>query len=115
MLEIVAFVAIIGYVCTLPARVRRALGGEAPAKFKGDSARYRVALRRESGLIGACSALWAVKNIVDVAWLRTEAVAGGTALLLWVIIAGWVACAAGAFVARRSLTAAAGMPSPAAE
>jgi|SRR4029450_12891989 hypothetical protein len=107
MLEIIAFVAIAVYTCTLPARIRRALGGQVPAKFKGDSARYLVNLRRESAIIAGCSAFWAAKDIADVLWLRTDGVAdSGTALVLWAIIAGWLACAAGAFIARRSLTAA---------
>jgi hypothetical protein len=104
MLEIIAFIAIAAYVCTLPARVRRALSGQVPAKFKGDGARYLTNLRRESAIIAGCSALWAVKNIVDVVWVRADEVAaGGATAVLWAIIAGWLACAVGAFVARRAL------------
>jgi len=113
MIEIIAFVAIVAYVCTLPRRVRRALSGEVPAKFKGDGARYLTNLRRESAIIAGCSALWAGKNIVDLLWLRTDDVAGGAAVVMWAIAAGWVACAVGAVIARRAL-AAAGSPNPAA-
>ena len=106
MLEIVALIVIAVYVCTLPARVRRALGGEVPAKFKGDAARYLTNLRRESMIMILCSGVWAVKDIADVLWLREEELAdGGVAILLWVVIAGWLACAAGAFIARRPLAA----------
>jgi hypothetical protein len=106
MLEIVALIVIAVYVCTLPARVRRALGGEVPAKFKGDAARYLTNLRRESMIMIVCSGVWAVKDIADVLWLRTDDVGdGGVAILLWVITAAWLACAAGAFIARRPLAA----------
>jgi hypothetical protein len=116
MLEIIAFVAIAIYTCTLPGRVRRALAGQVPAKFKGDAARYLVNLRRESIVIISCSLFWAVKDIADLLWLRADDVAsGGLALVLWVIVGGWLACAAGAFIARRPLAAVAGSPSPAAE
>jgi hypothetical protein len=114
MLEIVAFIAIAVYSCTLPGRVRRALRGELPAKFKGDATRYVANLRRESLIIVVCCAIWSVKDIAEVLWLRADDVAdSGAGPVLWVIIAGWLACAAGAFIARRPLLAAA--PTPAAE
>jgi len=106
MLEIVALIVIAVYVCTLPARVRRALGGEVPAKFKGDAARYLTNLRRESMIMIVCSGVWAVKDIADVLLLRADDVGdGGLAILVWLVIAGWLACAVGAFIARRPLAA----------
>jgi hypothetical protein len=112
MLEIIAFIAIAAYSCTLPGRVRRALRGERPAKFKGDAAQYLVNLRRESMIIVVCAGIWSVKDIADVLWLRADDVAdSGAGPLLWLIIAGWLACAAGAFIARRPLLAA-GVPAP---
>jgi len=117
MLEIIAFIAIAAYSCTLPGRVRRALRGEPPPKFKGDAARYLANLQRESLIIVVCAAIWSVKDIADVFWLRADDVAdSGAGPLLWVIIAGWLACAVGAFIARRPLLAAGGpTPTPAAE
>ena len=106
MLEIIAFIAIAAYTCTLPGRVRRALSGELPAKFANDRGRYLTNLRRESMITVVCSAVWAVKDVADVLWLRADELAGGgTAVVLWVIIGGWLACAAGALVARRPLAA----------
>jgi hypothetical protein len=115
MLEIVAFIAIAAYTCTLPGRVRRALGGEVPAKLAGDPARYLKNLRRESLVMVVCSALWAVKDIADVLWLKADSLAEGTTILLWIIIGGWLACAAGAFLARRPLAAFVPRVNPAAE
>jgi hypothetical protein len=106
MLEIVAFIAIAVYTCTLPGRVRGALSGKLPAKFTGDPARYTTNLRRESLIIVVCSAFWAAKDLADLLWLRADDIAdSGTAAVLWVIVGGWLACAVGAFVARRPLAA----------
>ena len=112
MLEIVAFIAIAVYTCTLPGRVRNALNGKLPAKFTGDPARYMTNLRRESLIIVVCAAFWAAKDLADLLWLRADDVAdSGTAAVMWLIVGGWLACAAGAFVARRPLAAPA-LPSP---
>jgi hypothetical protein len=106
MLEIIAFIAIAAYTCTLPGRVRHALSGQVPAKFKGDPARYATNLRRESLIMVVCSAFWAAKDLADVLWLKADEIAGsGTAIVLWIIVGGWLACAAGAFIARRPLAA----------
>lgn len=117
MLEIIAFVAIAIYTCSLPGRVRNALSGKLPVKFKGDPARYPTNLRRESLIIVVCSAFWAAKDLADILWLRADDVAdSGMAALLWLIAGGWLACAVGAFIARRPLAAQGTptLPSPAA-
>src|SRR5215468_5564361 len=115
MIEIIAFVAIAVYTCTLSGRVRRTLQGQVPPKFKGDAARYLVNLRRETMLIVGCSLFWAVKDIVEVLWLQADDVdAGGLTVVVWLIVGGWLACAAGAYFLRRPLMAAV-VPSPAAE
>ena len=65
----------------------RALRGELPAKFKGDATRYVTNLRRESLLIVVCCAIWSVKDIAEVLWLRADDVAdSGAGPVLWGII-----------------------------
>jgi hypothetical protein len=105
MLEIGLFIAVLVYVCTLPGRIARLKSGNVPAKYAADPARYEKRVRSESKLLIFCSVLWAVKNLVEVLFLREAAELGGASVLVWAMIVGWAALAVGLHVIRRPLAA----------
>jgi hypothetical protein len=105
MLEIGLFIAVLVYAFTLPGRIERVKSGNVPAKYAAEPARYEKRVRSESLVLMICSIVWAVKDLIQLLFLRDAEELGGAAVFVWAFVLGWVALAAGLHVVRRPLAA----------
>jgi hypothetical protein len=105
MLEIGLFIAILVYAFTLPGRIERVKSGNVPAKYAAEPARYEKRVRSESMVLMICSIVWAVKDLIEVLFLRDAEDLGGAAVFVWAFILGWAVLAVSLHVVRRPLAA----------